>query len=115
MAIGRFGPYIKHAGKFVSIPKDYSPQTITLEESEALILKKREEESKKVVMTFDEDPDMEVLNGRYGVYICYKKSNYKIPKGTDTANLTYKECVEIVSDEANAPKKGARRTTKKKA
>lgn len=114
VAIGRFGPYVKHAGKFVSIPKDLSPQSITLEEASQLIVKKREEDAKKVVKTFDEDPDLEILNGRYGVYISYKKSNYKIPKGTDAAKLTHEECMKIVTDEANAPKKTrARRTVKK--
>lgn len=114
VAIGRFGPYIKHANKFVSIPKDMSPQGITLEEAIELIVKKREEDAQKVVKTFDEDPDMEILNGRYGVYISYKKGNYKIPKGTDASKLTHEECMKIVSDEANAPKKSRTRRTVKK-
>lgn len=80
VAVGRFGPYVRHAGKFVSIPKGMNPATITLEEAVELISKKREADEKKVVKTFAEDPDMQILNGRYGVYIAYKKSNYKIPK-----------------------------------
>ncbi len=114
VAIGRFGPYIKHAGKFVSIPKDMSPQSITLDEAAELIMKKREEDAKKIVKTFAESPEMEILNGRYGVYISYKKSNYKIPKGTDAAGLSYDDCMKIVSDEANAPKKSRTRRTAKK-
>lgn len=116
VGVGRFGPYVKHGGKYVSIPKDYSPQGITLEQAVALIEEKRASEAKKVVKTFAEDPDLEVLNGRYGVYICYKKQNYKIPKGTDAAALTYEECKAIIADEANAPKKKrtTRRTTAKK-
>ena len=62
--------------------------------------------------TFDEDPDMQVLNGRFGVYICYKKANYKIPKGTDAASLTLEQCKAIVADEANAPKKRTSRAKK---
>lgn len=114
VAIGRFGPYIKHGSKFVSIPKEMSPQSITLDEAVALIVQKRDEDAKKVVRKFDADPDMEILNGRYGVYIAYKKKNYKIPKGTDAAALTLEECLKIVADEANAPKKTVRKRTAKK-
>ena len=65
-----------------------------------------------MLKTFDEDPDMQVLNGRFGVYICYKKANYKIPKGTDAASLTLEQCKAIVADEANAPKKRTSRAKK---
>ena len=78
VGLGRFGPYIKHAGKYVSIPKDYSPLEITLTEAEALIAAKREADNKKTVKVFEEEPDLQILNGRYGVYISYKKSNYTI-------------------------------------
>lgn len=105
VAVGRFGPYIKHAGKFVSIPKDFTPETISLEEAQQLILDKRDSEAKKVLRTFDEEPELEVLNGRFGVYIAYKKKNYKIPKGTDVESLTLADCMKIVEDETNAPKK----------
>ena len=113
VGVGRFGPYVKHAGKYVSIPKEMSPQDITLEEAVKLIEEKRSTEAKKVLISFPEDPEMEVLNGRYGVYISYKKQNYKNPKGTDTSSLTYEDCRAIVADEANASKKKARRTAKK--
>ena len=113
VGVGRFGPYVKHAGKYVSIPKEMSPQDITLEEAVKLIEEKRSTEAKKVLISFPEDPEMEVLNGRYGVYISYKKQNYKIPRGTDTSSLTYEDCRAIVADEANASKKKARRTAKK--
>lgn len=105
VAVGRFGPYIKHAGKFVSIPKDFTPETISLEDAQQLILDKRDSEAKKVLRTFDEEPELEVLNGRFGVYIAYKKKNYKIPKGTDVESLTLADCMKIVEDETNAPKK----------
>lgn len=112
-AIGRFGPYIKHGKAFVSIPSSSTPQTITLEQAIELINAKREAAANKVLKTFPEDPDMQVLNGRFGVYICYKKSNYKIPKGTDAASLTLEQCQAIVADEANAPKKRATARSKK--
>lgn len=114
VAIGRFGPYIKHGSKFVSIPKDMSPQSISYDEAVALVVKKREEDAQKVVKKFEENPDMEILNGRYGVYIAYKKKNYKIPKGVDAANLSLNDCLKIVNDEASAPKKTVRRRTAKK-
>lgn len=118
VAVGRFGPYVKHNGKFVSIPKGITPETITLEEAQQLIMEKRESETKKVLRTFDEEPEMEVLNGRFGVYIAYKGKNYKIPKGTDIDSLTLDDCLRIVEDDTNAPKKKVIRrkatTTKKK-
>ncbi len=107
VAVGRFGPYVKHDGKFVSIPKEMTPETITLEEAQQLIIGKRESEAKKVLRTFDEEPELEVLNGRFGVYISYKNKNYKIPKGTDIDALSIADCMKIVEDEGNAPKKKA--------
>ena len=109
MAVGRFGPYVKHAGKYVSIPKDFTPQAITLDQAKQLILAKRDSDAKKVIATFDEEPDMKVLNGRYGPYITYRKQNFKIPRGTDAATLTLDDCRAIVADEANASKSNARR------
>lgn len=114
VAIGRFGPYVKHGGKFVSIPKTLSPQTITLEEAEELIRNKQEAEKKKLVKKFEEEPELEILNGPYGVYIAYKKKNYKIPKDKDGAALTLEECKAIIEEAANAPKKPRRAVRKTK-
>lgn len=111
VGVGRFGPYVRHAGKFVSIPKEIQPTSISLEEAEELINAKRQAEAQKVVKIFDEDPDMQILNGRYGVYIAYKKSNYKIPRTVENpAELTLDQCMEIVNSQADKPK----RTTRKK-
>ena len=119
VAIGRFGPYIKHDNKFVSIPKEYAPAAISLEEAVQLIVEKREAETKKVVKTFAEDADLQILNGRYGIYIAYKKSNYKIPKTVkEPAELTFEECKEIIESQESAPKKTTTRrraTARKKA
>ncbi len=118
VAIGRFGPYIKHDNKFVSIPKEYAPAAISLEEAIQLIVAKRDAETKKVVKTFEEDADLQILNGRYGIYIAYKKSNYKIPKTIkNPAELTYDQCKEIIESQDSAPKKTTRRrvVTRKKA
>ncbi|MDE7092192.1 MAG: DNA topoisomerase I, partial [Muribaculaceae bacterium] len=106
VAIGRFGPYIKHDSKFVSIPKSISPAEITAEEAIELIESKRKEDKEKVVKTFDEDPDLKIQNGRYGIYISYKKSNYKIPKSVaDPANLSLEECMKIIEAATDRPKK----------
>jgi len=77
-----------------------------------LIKNKAEAERKKLVKKFEEEPDLEILNGPYGVYIAYKKKNYKIPKDKDGSKLTLEECKEIIEAAANAPKK-PRRTARK--
>ena len=119
VAVGRFGPYVKHDNKFVSIPKEYAPAAISLEEAVQLIVGKRDAETKKVVKTFAEDEDLQILNGRYGIYIAYKKSNYKIPKTVkNPAELTLEECKEIIESQDSEPKKTTTRrraTTRKKA
>lgn len=112
VAIGRFGPYVKHDGKFVSIPKELSPAHITLEEAIDLIVSKRTAEANKVAKTFDEDPDLQILNGRFGKYIKYKGDNYKIPRTVENPDdLTLEQCREII---ASAPAKTSRPKTRKK-
>ena len=109
VAIGRFGPYVKHDGKFVSIPKEMSPAHITLDEAIELIDAKRVAETNRLVKTFDEEPDLQILNGRYGVYISYKKGNYKIPKTVaDPAALTLEEAMEIVRAQDAKPRRTSR-------
>ena len=109
VAIGRFGPYVKHDGKFVSIPKEMSPAHITLDEAIELIDAKRVAEANRLVKTFDEEPDLQILNGRYGVYISYKKGNYKIPKTVgDPVALTLDEAMEIVRAQDAKPRRTSR-------
>ena len=114
-AIGRFGPYIKYGKSFVSIPKNFTPQGITLEEATALIDAKREEEANRLIKTFPEIPGLEVLNGRYGPYMAYKPEgakkavNYKIPKATDAASLSAEEAKKLMEAQDAAPKRPARR------
>jgi DNA topoisomerase-1 len=117
VAIGRFGPYVKHNNKFVSIPKGQNPSALTLDEAIQLIQAKRQEELNKIVKTFDEEPKLQILNGRYGVYIMYDGSNYKLPKTiSDPAALTLSECMDIVKNQEVKPKRTSRRatTTRKK-
>lgn len=108
---GRFGPYVRHNGKYVSLPKGEDPMTVTLETAVALIGKKREQEQQRHIKTFEEDPKMEILNGRYGPYIAYDGKNYRMPKNLhdQAATLTYEQCKEIVD---NAPEPKARRARK---
>ena len=110
---GRFGPYIKHDGKYVSIPKNINPMSITLEEATSLIRKKRAEEAKKHLKTFDEDPTMEILNGRFGPYIAWNGSNFRIPKAMQdrASELTYDQCKELIA-KAGEPKKKPSRQKK---
>lgn len=119
-AIGRFGPYVHHDKLFVSIPKDMSPHTITLDEAVDLIKNKRELEANKVIKTFDDLPGAEVLNGRYGPYIAYKKpgdkkaTNYKIPKTTDPRSLTVDDVKKLMEAQDAAPKTPRRSAKSKK-
>ena len=114
-AIGRFGPYIKYGKSFVSIPKDLTPQGITLDEAIELIEAKKQEEANRLIKTFDEIPGLEVLNGRYGPYMAYKPEgakkavNYKIPKTTDATTLTADEAKQLMEAQDAAPKRPARR------
>lgn len=115
VGIGRFGPYVRHDGKYVSIPKDIAPASLSLDQAIDLILQKREAESKKLVKAFDQAPELQILNGRYGVYISYKKSNFKIPKNIeDPSALTYEQAMEIVNSQESKPSK-ARKARKAKA
>ena len=112
VGLGRFGPYVKHAGKFVSIPRDKAPLDVTLDQAIALIEDKRQAETKKTVKEFAEDPDVKILNGRYGVYIHAAGNNYKIPKTvTEPERLTIEEVREIIAKQDAAPKRTSRRTS----
>lgn len=105
VAIGRFGPYVKHNNAFFSLKRNVDdPYTISAERAIELIEEKREKEKNKYIKTFDDEPDLQVLNGRWGPYIAYKKKNYKIPKGTEAKELSKEDCLKII-DEAAKKKK----------
>lgn len=92
---GRFGPYVKHDGKYYSLGKGLSLDTITLEQSIELIKAKREAESKKIIKEFKENANVKIQNGRYGPYIAFGKRNIKIPKGVEPASLTYEDVLKL--------------------
>jgi DNA topoisomerase-1 len=99
VGVGRFGPYVRHDGKFASLKKGVDdPMTIDLSRAIELIEEKRERDNKKTIKTFEEDKDLQVLNGRWGPYISYNKKNYKIPKDKDAAVLNYDECLELIKE-----------------
>ena len=99
VAIGRFGPYVRHDNKFVSLQKDVDdPYSINLERAIELIEAKREKDRNALVRAFDEEPDLKILNGRWGPYISFGKKNFKIPKGTEAASLSLEECMKIISE-----------------
>ena len=104
-AVGRFGPYLKYSGMFVTIPKGLDPYHITLPEAEKLIAEKKEKEANKFIKSFPEDDKLHILNGRFGAYISYNKANYKIPKGAVPAELGFEEVMKIIRE---APAKTAR-------
>ncbi len=95
---GRFGPFILHAGKYTSLPKDCDPLTITIAEALRLIEEKRKQETQRHLKTFEEDSKLEVMNGRYGPYLAYDGKNYRLPKSLHekAKQLTYEECMNII-------------------
>ena len=104
---GRFGPYINIDRTYISMPKDVDPLEITLEHAVNLILQQRLDEAHRHLKQFDEDPDLEVMNGRYGPYLVYKGQNYKLPKSMHdhAEELSYDECMDIINNtEATSPK-----------
>jgi DNA topoisomerase-1 len=110
VSIGRFGPYVLHDKKFVSIPKDIDPYTVPLEKSIELIQAKRIADANRLIKAFPENPDIQVLNGRFGPYIKAGKKNVKIPKDREPASLTLEECITLA---ANAPERRGRFGRKK--
>lgn len=103
-SIGRFGPYIKYGSSFVSIKKGYDPHNITLEDCKILIAEHIEKEKNKFIKEFTEE-GIQVLNGRFGPYVKKGKENFKIPKGTNAAELTLEQCNEIITSNSKTKKK----------
>ena len=110
VSIGRFGPYIRHDNKFVSLGKDDDPYEVILGRAIELIDAKREKDDKSVIRVFDEEPELRVLNGRWGAYISFKKNNYKIPKKVEAEKLTFEDCMKIISE---SPEPKTKRVRKK--
>ena len=113
---GRFGPYVYNNGMYTSLPKTIDPMEITLDEAIQLIQNKKDAEAQKHLNKFDEEPELEILNGRYGPYISYKGNNYKIPKDIIPQDLSLDACREIIKlqSDPDAPKAKRGKYAKKK-
>lgn len=106
VSIGRFGPYVKHNSLFASLKKNIDdPYTIEIDRAIELIEEKREKERNRIIKTFDNDKELQILNGRWGPYISYKKKNYKIPKKIDPKELSYNDCMELIEKAGKKKKK----------
>jgi DNA topoisomerase I len=97
-AIGRFGPYVKHKSKFYSLKKEYDPHTVSLEDAIEVIKAKRIADDEKTIKIFDENPDYQILNGRWGPYLKAGKKNVRIPKDKEPASLTYENVLELLNE-----------------
>ena len=114
VAVGRFGPYVRHDGKFVSLG-EYDPMSIELDTCVELILAKRKSDAEKHIHTFDDDePIIQVLQGRWGPYIKMEKKNYKIPKDIDAEGLDREKCIHIIENQPKKKKAKAKVKTKAK-
>ena len=112
VAVGRFGPYVRHAGKFYSLPKDTDPLSCTAEQAIEIIREKRESEEKSLLKSFAEDADLSIRTGRFGPYLKYKTDNYKLPKDVDPTSMSYDDCMKLI---AETPAKTARKGTARKS
>ena len=110
VAVGRFGPYVRHAGKFYSLPKDTDPLSCTAEQAIEIIREKRESEEKSLLKSFTEDADLSIRTGRFGPYLKYKTDNYKLPKDVDPTSMSYDDCMKLIAETpAKTARKGAAR------
>jgi DNA topoisomerase-1 len=109
---GRFGPYVKHNDKYISIPRNESLATLSLDRAIELIQQKRQAEANKYIKEFPENPAVKVVNGQYGPYLAVGKRNVKIPKDTDPTTLTLEQCLELAGGE---PTPAAGKAAAKKA
>ena len=116
VAVGRFGPYVRHAGKFYSLPKDTDPLSCTAEQAIEIIREKRESEEKSLLKSFTEDADLSIRTGRFGPYLKYKTDNYKLPKGVDPTSMNYEDCMKLIAETpAKTARKGAARKSSPRA
>lgn len=102
VAIGKFGPYIRHDSAFYSLPKEVDPHSVEESQAIQIIEDKRKKDAEKLIKTFEENPDVKIENGRWGPYIKFGKQNIKIPKGKEPENVTYAEILAL-SETADKP------------
>ena len=107
-AIGRFGPYVRHDGKFYAIKNQYDPHEIEIDQAIEVIKAKIKADAEKLIKRFDENPDFQILNGRWGPYLKAGKENVRIPKDIQPASLSYEECVKLAEEAKTKPKRRGR-------
>ena len=116
VAVGRFGPYVRHAGKFYSLPKDTDPLSCTAEQAIEIIREKRESEEKSLLKSFAEDADLSIRTGRFGPYLKYNTDNNKLPKDVDPTSMSYDDCMKLIAETpAKTARKGAARKSSPRA
>jgi len=96
IGVGKYGPYVRHKSKFFSLDKTDDPYAIQVERAIEIIQEKRTREENRNIKQFDEEPDLQILNGRYGPYIAFQRKNYRIPKGKKPEELSLEECRDII-------------------
>ncbi|MFN2394533.1 MAG: type I DNA topoisomerase [Bacteroidales bacterium] len=111
-AVGRFGPYIRHDGKFYSLPKTDDPLTVEADRAKEVIEEKRESDRQKIIREFSENDDIKILKGRWGAYLAAGGKNYRLPKSKDPQDFTLEDCLNIIKEGTSTKKT---RTTRKKA
>jgi DNA topoisomerase-1 len=104
IGIGKFGPYVRHAGKFYSLAKGDDPFSIEAARAIEVVNAKREQDKNRVIRKFEENPGLQILNGRWGPYISLEKENFRIPKGKKAEELGYEDCMEIIEKARKAKK-----------
>ena len=98
VGVGRFGPYVRHKGAFYSLKKGVDdPMTIDQDRTIEIITEKRTADLMRIIRVFPEEPELKVLNGRFGPYISFQKKNYKIPKKQDPAALSLDDCKALIA------------------
>src|SRR5690606_14471801 len=115
VAVGRFGPYVRHNSAFYSIPKGIDPLDVTEEQAIEIIVEKRKKDAEKVIRVFDENPEAQIENGRWGPFIRFGKQNIKIPKGTDVDTITYQNVLEWAQEDSGKTSKASKTTKTTKA
>jgi len=106
IGVGKYGPYVRHKSRFYSLAKTDDPYTMQVERAIEIIEEKRTREENRNIKQFDEEPGLQILNGRYGPYIAFLKKNYRIPKGKKPEELSLEECREIIRKADARTKKG---------
>ena len=104
---GKYGPYVRYAGAFTSLPSSVDPYTITLDEAVAVLQDKKQAE--EPIHVFG---DIQVMPGRYGAYIKTAQGNYRIPKAVNIETMTEEQCRELIA--SSEPTSGKKRYTRKK-